>query len=260
MKRKIIDLLNGGEENQSGGDERNHPEQKRSKVSRRPVTSVSGISLDQIRLPDHVKADGGAETTVLVTTGSNNGCAGSEQELRVAARRFRHKDATVDRDTFFNASTAELKLLLQLSHPNISKIAGFEEHPQTDTIWVFSLWESNGNLSEFLVTGKWNVLERMSLIKDLLAGLKYLHTYEPPICHGNVKSRNVLVNSSSRAIVADFASSRILRQPNRVERRHVVGEASVIKPLSLTTECSNSPRLNVSYCGTRLSLATLGDY
>ncbi|KIO16728.1 hypothetical protein M407DRAFT_85681, partial [Tulasnella calospora MUT 4182] len=41
-------------------------------------------------------------------------------------------------------------------------------------------------------------------------GLAYLHRRKPPICHGDLKSLNILVSSSYRAIITDFGSARVL--------------------------------------------------
>ncbi|KIO16731.1 hypothetical protein M407DRAFT_48000, partial [Tulasnella calospora MUT 4182] len=44
-------------------------------------------------------------------------------------------------------------------------------------------------------------------------GLTYLHSCTPPICHGDLKSLNILVSSSYRAIITDFGSARVLLEP-----------------------------------------------
>ncbi|KIO19361.1 hypothetical protein M407DRAFT_50892, partial [Tulasnella calospora MUT 4182] len=47
-------------------------------------------------------------------------------------------------------------------------------------------------------------------------GLRYLHTLPSPICHGDLKSLNILVSSSYRAIITDFGSARDCPQINVV--------------------------------------------
>ncbi|KIO23964.1 hypothetical protein M407DRAFT_77464, partial [Tulasnella calospora MUT 4182] len=46
-----------------------------------------------------------------------------------------------------------------------------------------------------------------SQIKDIFEGVKYLHTRRPPICHGDLKSFNILVSPSYRAVITDFGSA-----------------------------------------------------
>ncbi|KIO18890.1 hypothetical protein M407DRAFT_224512 [Tulasnella calospora MUT 4182] len=124
--------------------------------------------------------------------------------------------------------------MARLSHENIVKLIGFVEDIQVGKAWIVLSWEPNGNVSEFLATGEWEIPERISLIKDTFAGLKYLHTRQPPICHGDLKSLNILVSASYRAIITDFGSARILkegedRQEDRDKIREVTG-ASAISP------------------------------
>ncbi|KIO15795.1 hypothetical protein M407DRAFT_47851, partial [Tulasnella calospora MUT 4182] len=99
----------------------------------------------------------------------------------------------------------------RLSHANIVQLIGFVEDLKNQKAWIVLSWEPNGNVREFLASGKWEIPERISLIKDMFEGLKYLHTRQPPICHGDLKSLNILVSSSYHAIVTDFGSARVLK-------------------------------------------------
>ncbi|KIO18451.1 hypothetical protein M407DRAFT_83902, partial [Tulasnella calospora MUT 4182] len=103
----------------------------------------------------------------------------------------------------------ELHVLDGLDHPNIIKLVGFVEDMTRRMAWLVFPWEANGNVREFLLSGKWELPERVSLIKDVTAGLEYLHTRQPPVRHGDLKSLNILVNSDHRAVITDFGSARI---------------------------------------------------
>ncbi|KAG9021737.1 hypothetical protein FS837_007017, partial [Tulasnella sp. UAMH 9824] len=80
---------------------------------------------------------------------------------------------------------------------------------------VFS-WEKNGNLREFVRSANWELPERVSLISDVAAGLGYLHRRNPPICHGDLKSLNILVNAENRAVITDFGSARAVDPATQV--------------------------------------------
>ncbi|KIO21252.1 hypothetical protein M407DRAFT_48602, partial [Tulasnella calospora MUT 4182] len=103
----------------------------------------------------------------------------------------------------------ELSIMVTLSHPNIVEFIGFVEDMQKGDAWIVVPWEANGNVREFLQSGEWDIPERISLIHDVIKGVEYLHTREPPICHGDLKSLNILVNAFYHALITDFGSARI---------------------------------------------------
>ncbi|KIO20167.1 hypothetical protein M407DRAFT_60603, partial [Tulasnella calospora MUT 4182] len=105
----------------------------------------------------------------------------------------------------------ELSLMASLSHPNIIQFLGFVEDMDKADARIILPWEADGNVRDFLKSGEWDIPERVSLIQDTAKGLEYLHTHDPPICHGDLKSLNILVNSSCRAVITDFGSARIRR-------------------------------------------------
>ncbi|KAG9017052.1 hypothetical protein FRB90_001990 [Tulasnella sp. 427] len=105
----------------------------------------------------------------------------------------------------------ELRILSKLEHSNIVKIIGFVEDSTTATTWLIFPWEENGNLRAFLQAAAWDIPER---IQEVAHGLEYLHTRDPPICHCDLKSLNVLVTSRHSAVITDFGSARMLRVPS----------------------------------------------
>ncbi|KIJ68017.1 hypothetical protein HYDPIDRAFT_25466 [Hydnomerulius pinastri MD-312] len=67
---------------------------------------------------------------------------------------------------------------------------------------LVSPWMANGNLCSYLKEKP--EARRLPLILDIANGIEYLHTMQPTIVHGDLKSLNVLVTSSGRACLADF--------------------------------------------------------
>ncbi|KAG9019439.1 copper transport protein ctr1 [Tulasnella sp. 427] len=112
----------------------------------------------------------------------------------------------------FNAFEQEVGILSRVSHPNIVKLLGFVENEATDVAWLVMSWEQNGNLREFLATGEWDIPERISLLQDVAEGLAYLHTEQRPICHGDLKSENILISNDCHAIITDFGCARAVHE------------------------------------------------
>ncbi|KAG9035468.1 hypothetical protein FS837_001919, partial [Tulasnella sp. UAMH 9824] len=115
----------------------------------------------------------------------------------------------------------EAEFLVSLSHENIIGLEGFVEDVSNNVIWLVFPWESHGNLKDFIASADWEIPERISLINDVATGVEYLHEREPPICHGDLKSINILVNSEFRAVITDFGSARhpVSKNPNQESER-----------------------------------------
>ena len=47
----------------------------------------------------------------------------------------------------------------------------------------------------------------LQVVRDIIQGIQFLHASKPPILHGDLKAKNILVDSRFRAKVADFGFS-----------------------------------------------------
>jgi serine/threonine protein kinase len=56
----------------------------------------------------------------------------------------------------------------------------------------------------------------MQILRDITQGLRYLHASKPAILHGDLKSKNILIDSRFRAKVCDIASNGRGRLPSRL--------------------------------------------
>lgn len=67
----------------------------------------------------------------------------------------------------------------------------------------------NGSLRDLLSnkTFPLDPEQTLPLIRDVLQGIRFLHSANPPIIHGDLKCANILVDSNFRAKIADFGLS-----------------------------------------------------
>ncbi|KAG8983500.1 hypothetical protein FRB90_005946, partial [Tulasnella sp. 427] len=108
------------------------------------------------------------------------------------------------------AFTKELRVWSSLgTHSGISKLIGFYADFDQLEAWLLSPWEPHGNITEFIRQHQLEVPEKLSLVYDSINGLAFLHSLDPPVCHGDIKSSNVLVNLNYRAVFCDFGLSRV---------------------------------------------------
>ncbi|KAG8988381.1 hypothetical protein FRB90_002773 [Tulasnella sp. 427] len=116
-------------------------------------------------------------------------------------------------DNMVDAKRAFTKELLVWSgledHPGIAKFLGFHAKFENSEAWLLSPWEPFGNVMEFVHKRKLEVPEKLSLVHDTIDALTFLHQLDPPVCHGDIKSANVLINCECRAVLCDFGLARL---------------------------------------------------
>lgn len=100
----------------------------------------------------------------------------------------------------------EIELLARLHHRHLVALKGFciEKHER------FLMYEymANGSLKDHLHTpgvGPLNWQTRIQIAIDVANALEYLHFYcDPPLCHRDIKSSNILLDENFVGKVADF--------------------------------------------------------
>ncbi|KAG1893441.1 kinase-like domain-containing protein [Suillus fuscotomentosus] len=103
----------------------------------------------------------------------------------------------------------ELRICANLKHPNILRVYGYT-YGFGPFVAIVSPWAGNGNLTDYLeLEGVALALVRRfeikSQLKDIIAGLQYLHTNS--VIHGDFTGPNVLILDDGTACVADFGLS-----------------------------------------------------
>eukprot|EP00526_Cylindrotheca_closterium_P002165 CAMPEP_0113655642 /NCGR_PEP_ID=MMETSP0017_2-20120614/29831_1 /TAXON_ID=2856 /ORGANISM="Cylindrotheca closterium" /LENGTH=930 /DNA_ID=CAMNT_0000568935 /DNA_START=231 /DNA_END=3019 /DNA_ORIENTATION=+ /assembly_acc=CAM_ASM_000147 len=103
-----------------------------------------------------------------------------------------------------NEFMAEMRLLSSLRHPCITTVMGAVV-TGAEPMMVMEFME-NGSLydllrNETLYTGGEIIIQ---IVRDVSQGLRFLHASKPPILHGDLKAKNILIDGRFRAKVADF--------------------------------------------------------
>ncbi|KAF8294458.1 kinase-like protein, partial [Clavulina sp. PMI_390] len=108
----------------------------------------------------------------------------------------------------------EIVTQIQVQHPNILPILGVscsEDYPLS----IVAPLAANGNALRYL-----NRLDPPQRpfpfqIRHLASALVYLHGMLPPLIHGDVDPRNILVDDAGNGLLSDFGLSRIKHEPTR---------------------------------------------
>ncbi|KAG2349257.1 kinase-like protein [Suillus weaverae] len=100
----------------------------------------------------------------------------------------------------------ELEIYASLNHANILPMYGYT-YGFGPFIAIVRPWAENGNLTTYLAhQGETlTLVRRFQILKDIIAGLQYLHTNS--VIHGNLSAANVLIDSNATACIVDFGLS-----------------------------------------------------
>eukprot|EP00727_Mastigamoeba_balamuthi_P013566 m51a1_g8832 putative pas domain-containing protein tyrosine kinase (687) ;mRNA; r:397567-399959 len=98
----------------------------------------------------------------------------------------------------------EVLLLHKHHHPNLLMLMGYCE-TKTELLVVTEYMEG-GTLADFLRKEKRTseVYTLVAMAFDVLKGIAYLHSCKPPIVHGSISSRNLLLDTKGTVKVSDF--------------------------------------------------------
>lgn len=100
----------------------------------------------------------------------------------------------------------ELQVWKSLRHPNIIECLGSSNDFGDFGAMIFP-WCQQGTAREYLEKTDPSVRVRMSLVKDVCAGLDYLH--QSALVHGDLKPSNVLIDDAGTARVCDFGLAKL---------------------------------------------------
>ena len=109
----------------------------------------------------------------------------------------------------------------QMRHPNIVRFLGIY-HPAGARIPSLVMERLHCSLDGLLEENPVVPMRtKLSLIKDVALGLRYLHTRNPPVIHRDLSSNNVLISEGMEGKIGDLGTARLIdssRQSRRQSR------------------------------------------
>ncbi|KIY67217.1 kinase-like protein [Cylindrobasidium torrendii FP15055 ss-10] len=125
----------------------------------------------------------------------------SGEIVAVKALRF-YTASSTDRRELWKSCKKEAIVWRQLHHENILRFIGINEDLFHPSFCLISPWMKNGNILQYLDTHPTH--SRLDVMIDILAGLDYLHTLDPPVIHADIRGANIVVKDNGRCCLADF--------------------------------------------------------
>ncbi|TDL14929.1 hypothetical protein BD410DRAFT_902853 [Rickenella mellea] len=130
-----------------------------------------------------------------------------DHPVALKALRVFFNDSSTKKEMVFQDFAHEAVVWRQLRHRNILPFYGiFKGNHTFDRLCLVSPWMDAGNIINFLKHSPDS--DRISLLGDIVDGLRYLHEFDPTVVHGDLKGSNIFVTSSRIACLADFGLTR----------------------------------------------------
>eukprot|EP00986_Skeletonema_menzelii_P002419 scaffold652_cov142-Skeletonema_menzelii.AAC.6 len=111
----------------------------------------------------------------------------------------------------------EVRLLERLHHPNIISFHGSWVNRETERVIFVTEILSSGTLKSFVQKVqliRWKIFKRWTI--QILKGLEYLHSQDPPIIHRDLKCDNIFINGTSGDLrIGDFGLSTAISKKNQ---------------------------------------------
>ncbi|XP_050376835.1 probable serine/threonine-protein kinase WNK10 [Argentina anserina] len=124
---------------------------------------------------------------------------------------------------------SEVHLLKSLKHENIIKFSNWWVDDKNKTINIITELFTSGSLRQYRRKHKCVELKAMKKwAKQILQGLHYLHSHDPPIIHRDLKCDNIFVNGNQGEIkIGDLGMAIIMQQPTA---HSVIGTPEFMAP------------------------------
>ncbi|XP_028772217.1 serine/threonine receptor-like kinase NFP [Neltuma alba] len=119
----------------------------------------------------------------------------------------------------------ELKILQKVNHANLVKLMGFSSDDNVGNCFLVYEYAENGSLDNWLYSmsasdsssGSVSFLtwsQRICIALDVAMGLQYLHEHtQPRIVHRDIRTSNIVLDSSFKAKIANFSMARTSTNP-----------------------------------------------
>uniref|UniRef100_A0A8C5R3U5 non-specific serine/threonine protein kinase n=1 Tax=Leptobrachium leishanense TaxID=445787 RepID=A0A8C5R3U5_9ANUR len=147
-----------------------------------------------------------------------------------AVKRLK-RDSELEWDTVKKSFLTEIEKLICLRHPNIVDLAGC--CVQGEDYCLIYLYLPNGSLEDALHSqGSSRALswqQRVNILLGAACGIQFLHTYQPSIIHGDVKSSNILLDQALNPKLGDFGLARFSRFANDAGKSRTLARTSTVR-------------------------------
>ena len=127
----------------------------------------------------------------------------------------------------------------RLRHPNIVRFFGIY-HPPGVRVPSLVMERLHCSLTSLLEDNPVVPIgTKLSIIKDVALGLRYLHTRNPPIVHRDLSSNNVLLSKGMEGKIGDLGTARLVDPRRQSRMTKAPGTVDFMPPEALSEDVAN---------------------
>ena len=127
----------------------------------------------------------------------------------------------------------------RLRHPNIVRFFGIY-HPPGARVPSLVMERLHCSLTSLLEENLVVPIgTKLSIIKDVALGLRYLHTRNPPIIHRDLSSNNVLLSKGMEGKIGDLGTARLVDPRRQSRMTKAPGTVDFMPPEALAEDVTN---------------------
>ena len=143
---------------------------------------------------------------------------GTEVAIKEIYSIFMNEVSDLEFQSFKRCFVRECEQSSRLRHPNIVRFFGIY-HPPGARVPSLVMERLHCSLTSLLENNAVVIPigTKISIIKDVALGLRYLHTRNPPIIHRDLSSNNVLLSKGMEGKIGDLGTARLV-DPRRQSR------------------------------------------
>ena len=146
---------------------------------------------------------------------------------------FMNEVGDLEFQSFKRSFLRECEQSSQLRHPNIVRFFGIY-HPPGARVPSLVMERLHCSLSSLLENNPVVPIgTKVSIIKDVALGLRYLHTRDPPIIHRDLSSNNVLLSKGMEGKIGDLGTARLVDPRRQSKMTKAPGTVDFMPPEAL---------------------------
>ena len=152
---------------------------------------------------------------------------------------FMNEVSDVEFQSFKRSFLRECEQSSRLRHPNIVRFFGIY-HPPGARVPSLVMERLQCSLTSLLEDNPVVPIgTKLSIIKDVALGLRYLHTHNPPIIHRDLSSNNVLLSKGMEGKIGDLGTTRLVDPRRQSRMTQAPGTAHFMPPEALAEDVTN---------------------